>query len=84
MSICFDLLNEMCLANLLLYLVYARQFVEIALANLIINPTSNKVQQKFGGGQQKPGAGQGMNKPAGGRARLGASATAPSGGRGRR
>lgn len=62
--------------------MYARQFVEIALANLIINPTSNKVQQKFNG--QKPGAGQGMNKPAGGRARLGASANAVGGGRGRR
>ncbi|CAN8104499.1 unnamed protein product [Discula destructiva] len=62
--------------------MFARQFVEIALANLIINPTSNKMQQKFSGKKAaEGGGGQGANAPAGGRARLGASATA---GRGRR
>lgn len=57
--------------------VYVRQFVEIALANLIINPTSAKVTQRFGGGnpQKTP-----MNAPAGGRGRLGPTATGSGGG----
>lgn len=51
--------------------VYARQFVEIALANLIINPTSNKVQQKFSGSKPGQASGQGATVKPGSSGRLG-------------
>ncbi|KAJ4403983.1 hypothetical protein N0V82_010569 [Gnomoniopsis sp. IMI 355080] len=60
--------------------MYARQFVEIALANLIINPASNKVQQKFSGTK----AGQGAKAKPGDRTPASGGATRGAGGRGRR
>lgn len=63
-------------------LVYARQFVEIALANLIINPASQKVTRKFGGAKADQGAGQGAKIKAGTQSSA-AGATRGSAGRGR-
>lgn len=45
--------------------MYARQFVEIALANLIINPVSTKVTGAAGGVKAKVKGGDGNNKQAG-------------------
>lgn len=47
--------------------MFMRQFVEIILANAIVNPVSNKVTTKFGGGgPAKGGASAGATKPAAG------------------
>lgn len=62
---------------------FVRQFAEILLANLIINPASAKITSKFGGG----GGGGGGSAPAGGnKGRSGGGGGRPSygGRRGRR
>lgn len=70
-------------ASRLTVLVYARQIVEIILANLIINPASNKVTQKFSTSKPDQGSGQGAKSKTGAQSSAG-GATRGGGGRGRR